>query len=156
MFYISQVLYSSSIYVSRSGLSVKERTRDSVRLHSIHAEQTWTHLITLWYFVCFPHSACSPIGQWTFENPSSWRSCWLGNSWNIPLKKRSPSRLYACGWRSVWNAYERFVSRDRAHGLALHQHIHSQGLVYGSSTHSAFTHWTCVCMCVFAEAAAVV
>lgn len=64
-------------------------------------------------FLCLStHPACCHIALWTSVSLCSWRSCWPGNSWSTPLKRRSPSRQYACGSRSAWNAYGRSVNND--------------------------------------------
>lgn len=80
-----------------------------------------------WLHTCLcvvNHTACCRIAQWTLESLSSWRSSWRGNSWSTPLKKRLPNRRYACGSRSAWNAYERFVSTENTPALC--KHVHSQ------------------------------
>lgn len=89
------------------------------------------------------HTACCHTARWTLESPSSWRSCWPGNSWSTPLKKRLPNRQYACGSRSAWNAYERWVSQQNTHCEVTF------------STHCCITRWPRAPR-VLAEAAAVV
>ncbi len=98
------------------------------------------------------HAACCHIAQWTLESLSSWRSCWPGNSWSTPLKKRLPNRPYACGSRNVSNASVRLVTQQKIHKHALWKHTHSQGVLqtYMYSHHTLWylTLTTNVCVCL--------
>lgn len=94
-------------------------------------------LLTALLCVCVcKHTACSHIAQWTLESLSSWRSCWPGNSWSTPLKRRLPSRPYACGSRNASNASGRLVTTQtrtlllpfssvHRHTVHRHTHIHT-------------------------------
>lgn len=97
------------------------------------------------FYVCVcNYTACCHIAQWTLESPSSWRSCWPGNSWSTQLKKRLPSRPYACGSRNASSASGRLVSQRKTHKRTLLSPYYS--------TQTLTDH---LCLGTFTEAAAV-